>query len=192
MQTLTSEKIYTYADYLTWQLDEYVELLRGKILKMSPAPLRRHQKISTHLQGELFNYFKKQKCELYSAPFDVRFPRKQNETKDEQIITVLQPDLCVICDLEKLDRRGCLGAPDWVIEILSEGNTPKEMREKYQIYEESGVREYWIVQPDLEVILPYVLENGIFIGKAPMLRGDKVSPTIFPEFKLDLEEIFVE
>jgi Uma2 family endonuclease len=64
MQTLTSEKIYTYADYLTWQLDECVELLRGKILKMSPAPLRKHQKISTYLQGELYAYFKKQKCEI--------------------------------------------------------------------------------------------------------------------------------
>jgi Uma2 family endonuclease len=192
MEILNPDKTYTYADYLTWQFDECVELFRGKILKMSPAPLRMHQDISSKLHGELAVFFKKKPCKLYSAPFDVRFPQKKEDTKDEQITTVFQPDLCVVCDIEKLDRRGCLGAPDWVIEILSDGNAPKEMREKYQVYEESGVREYWIIQPDTHSILPYVLENGIFIGKAPLLEGNDARPSIFPDLTLDLAYIFSE
>jgi len=192
MEILSPNKTYTYADYLTWQFDERIELFRGEIMKMPPAPLRMHQDISSKLHGDLGSFFKKKACKLYAAPFDVRFPRRKEDTKDEQITTVLQPDLCVVCDLEKLDRRGCLGAPDWVIEILSEGNTPKEMREKYQVYEESGVREYWIIQPDTHSILPYVLENGIFIGKAPLLEGDDARPSIFPDLTLDLAYIFSE
>ncbi len=192
METLTSTKLYSYADYLTWQLEEYVELLRGKIVKMSPAPSRKHQKVSSRLHTRIGNFFEGKKCELYAAPFDVRFPKQTGQTEDAQIFTVLQPDLCVICDLSKLDRRGCLGAPDWVIEILSEGNTPKEMGEKYQIYEESGVQEYWIVQPDTQTILPYVLENGIFVGKAPMLGTETVGAYLFPDLKLDLSYVFEE
>jgi Uma2 family endonuclease len=187
---LPADRIYTYADYLTWQFDNYVELLRGKILAMSPAPLRVHQKIAGKLHGEILNFLRKHPCEVYIAPFDVRFPRRKDETKDEQITTVLQPDLCVICDLSKLDARGCLGAPDWIIEILSAGNSAREMREKYRVYEESGVREYWIVNPENETILPYILENETFIGKAPMIKGDKVSPYIFPDLVIDLDYIF--
>lgn len=185
-----ADKIYTYADYLTWQLDSYVELLRGKILAMSPAPLRIHQKIAGKLYLKIGTYLESKTCEVYTAPFDVRFPRRKDETSDEQITTVLQPDICVICDLSKLDARGCLGAPDWVIEVLSAGNSAREMRQKYQIYEESGVREYWIVNPENESILPYVLENESFVGKAPMIKGDKVSPHIFPELVIDLDYIF--
>ena len=167
-----------------------MELLRGKILAMSPAPLRVHQKIAGKLHGEILNFLRKHPCEVYIAPFDVRFPHRKDETKDEQITTVLQPDLCVICDLSKLDARGCLGAPDWIIEILSAGNSAREMREKYRVYEESGVREYWIVNPENETILPYILENETFIGKAPMIKGDKVSPYIFPDLVIDLDYIF--
>ena len=189
---IAAEKFYTYADYLTWQLDEYVELLRGRVLKMSPSPMRRHQEVSSRLHGQIFAFFRGQQCRLYSAPFDVRFPRRAGEEADGQITTVLQPDLCVVCDPAKLDDRGCVGAPDWIIEILSAGNTPRELREKYQVYEESGVREYWVVQPDTCSILPYVLENGRFVGRAPMLRGDLASPTLFPGLILDLEEVFAD
>lgn len=188
----TNDQGYTYADYLTWKFDHYVELLRGKMLAMSPAPLRVHQKIAGKLHLKIGGHLENKRCEVYTAPFDVRFPRRKDETRDEQIITVLQPDLCVVCDLSKLDVRGCLGAPDWVIEILSAGNSAREMREKYQVYEESGVREYWIVNPENENILPYVLENGKFTGKAPMIKGDKVSPTIFPDLVIDLDYIFEE
>ncbi len=102
-----ADKIYTYADYLTWQLDSSLELLRGKMLAMSPAPLRIYQKIAGKLYLKIGTYLQSKTCEVYTVLFDVRFPHCKDETSDEQITTVLQPDICVICDLSKLDARGC-------------------------------------------------------------------------------------
>jgi len=103
----------------------------------------------------------------------------------------VQPDLCVICDLEKIDRRGCLGAPDLVIEILSEGNSEKEMNIKYQIYEESGVKEYWIVQPETQSVLRFVAnEEGIFIGLKPTTVSETLRSAIFTELEIDLQKVF--
>lgn len=140
--------LYTYADYLTWQFDQAVELIKGKILPMA-EPSRRHQQISRDLNGTLFNFFKKNPCEFYAAPFDVRlFDKRKSVKANKDVYSVVQPDICVICDESKLDTRGCLGAPDLVIEILSPGNSKKEMRLKKLLYEENAVREYWIVDPE--------------------------------------------
>ena len=109
-------KQYTYADYLTWQIEDRLELIKGFIHKMSPAPARKHQYIESNLHGIFWHYFRGKPCQVYPAPFDVRIPRKQ-KSEDKEIITVLQPDICVICDLEKLDDRGCVGAPDLVFEL---------------------------------------------------------------------------
>jgi Uma2 family endonuclease len=127
---------------------------------------------------------------VFSAPFDVRLTRKA-KASHEEITTVVQPDLCVICDLSKLDERGCLGAPDLVIEILSSGNSKKEMREKFEVYQESGVREYWLVNPTDENVIIYTLnEQGIYIGLAPYIAGDMLRSAIFPELLIDLGEVF--
>src|SRR5260221_2999835 len=130
---------YTYADYLKWKFEERLELFRGKIYKLS-APATRHQEISMSLSSYFFNYLKGKKCKAFHAPFDVRLPVK-NRKKDDEVNTVVQPDICVICDETKLDERGCCGAPDLVAEILSPGNSKKEVRLKYELYEEAGVRE---------------------------------------------------
>jgi len=103
LNQLNLEGYYTYADYLTWQFDDMVELIKGKLFKMSPAPNLDHQDVSNVFQGEFYQYFKDKKCRLYVAPFDVRFPSKKSGVTD----TVVQPDLCVICDLKKLDKHGC-------------------------------------------------------------------------------------
>ena len=106
---------------------------------------------------------------------------------------MVQPDLCVVCDVAKLDQRGCVGAPDLIIEILSPGNTKKEMKEKFSLYEESGVREYWLVQPVDNTVLVYVLnEDGKFIGLQPFTEDEYISPTIFPDLSIDLMEVFEE
>lgn len=179
---------YTYADYLKWTFDEQVELIKGKIFKMSPAPKRIHQEVS----GDLFVYFKnfltKKKCKVYVAPFDVRLPIKS--TKDEDIITVVQPDICVICDPSKLDEAGCIGAPDIVVEILSKGNTKKELQFKYEVYEESGVKEYWIIYPEQQNLLIYSLNDGHYSPSRIFTKGDKITTPILPGFLLDLEDIF--
>lgn len=182
---------YTYADYLLWRIEERLELIKGKIFKMSPAPSLVHQRISTRLQGTLFNFLKARSCDLFSAPFDVRlYNDKKSKDANRQIYTVVQPDLCVVCDTSKLDQRGCLGAPDLIIEILSPGNSSKEMNEKFDLYEESGVREYWLVEPAENAVWVYVLnEEGKYIGLKPTTTILKSS--IFPDLVIDLKEIFV-
>ena len=132
---------YTYADYLKWQFDEWVELIRGKIHRMSPAPRRAHQLAVSHLLVDIGLHLKGQRCEIYTAPFDVRLPVR-NERKPNQLHTVVQPDICIICDISKLDDAGCLGAPDWVIEITSPRTVKNDFNEKFNLYEESDVREY--------------------------------------------------
>lgn len=184
---LDLNKTYSYADYLLWRFKERVELFKGKILEMSPAPNRRHQDVSINLTLGIGNIFKGQKCKLYTAPFDVRIPKQGIE--DEDIFSVVQPDLCVICDPNKLDERGCIGAPDLVVEILSPSNSKKEMKEKFQLYEESGVREYWIIDPNQESVLINVLENGKYHTQNPIV-DDEVSSIIFPNLKIHTDEIF--
>lgn len=177
--------VYTYADYLMWKFKERVELFKGKILQMSPAPSSNHQRILRKINRTFDNFFSTNPCELFFAPFDVRFPDENGTVK-----TVLQPDLCVICDPEKIDDRGCIGAPDLIVEILSPGNSKKEMGSKYKIYEESGVREYWVVNPAERHILIFVAENGIFRGIAPVVEGDIVNSVIFPELSLDTTGLY--
>lgn len=181
---------YTYADYLKWNLPEMVELIRGKVYKMSPAPTSRHQTIVVNLVTEIKAFLKKQKCKVFVAPFDVRFPRKGKANED--IITVVQPDICVICDPTKIDTRGCLGAPDWVIEILSKHTSAKDLNEKFEVYEEAGVKEYWVVHPGEQTVLIYTLiESGKYEGiLKPYVRTDKVQPKTLPGLTIDLTEIF--
>jgi len=109
--------IYTYADYLTWKLDEMVEIIKGKIFPISPAPNTYHQTLSVNLTGLLKMMLKGKSCRLFHAPTDVRLIT--NGPNDNQITTVVQPDLFIVCDPLKLDDQGCLGSPDFIIEILS-------------------------------------------------------------------------
>jgi Uma2 family endonuclease len=185
---LDINKTYTYADYFKWKFEERVELIKGRIFSMSPAPNRMHQQLSVTICNELYNYLKGKKCEVYSAPFDVRLPRKSKDDRD--IITVLQPDICVICDAEKLDDRGCVGAPDLVVEILSPGNNSKELKNKYEVYEESGVREYWVVSPQNEYFIKYTLVDGRYYPSRPMVAGDVVESSVLEGFSLNLENLF--
>lgn len=181
---------YTYADYLLWRFKEQVELLRGKLFKMSPAPREIHQRVSMRLSGELYAFFKERTCRLYSAPFDVRLPMKGKGTADNQIYTIVQPDLCVVCDLEKIDGRGCIGAPDLVVEVLSPSNSRKDLKDKYEIYQEAGVPEYWIVDADDKAIYRYVLEGDIYIGLPPVSEGDVFCSKKFPEMEIDTKIVF--
>ncbi|MEL6625129.1 MAG: Uma2 family endonuclease, partial [Bacteroidota bacterium] len=145
IQALDLNKSYTYADYLLWQFKERVELIRGRIFKMSPAPSMGHQEISTNLMGEIYQYLKRKTCKVFHAPFDVRLPLSESQMTDQKVDTVVQPDICVVCDPQKLESRGCIGAPDWIIEILSKSTSNKYLNEKYDLYQNTGVKEYWIV-----------------------------------------------
>jgi Uma2 family endonuclease len=180
---------YSYADYLTWKIDDMMELIRGKAYKWAAAaPGMSHQKVSVKLTSILYDYLKGKQCQVFHAPFDVRLPVKSNKNKD--IDTVLQPDLCVVCDESKLDEAGCLGAPDLVVEILSPGNNRKELKLKYEVYQESGVKEYWVIHPTEQTLLIYTLINGTYQPSGLFVAGDIIESTSIAGFKLNLEEIF--
>lgn len=130
LSDLDFSKSYTYADYLTWQFDEMVELIKGKVYNMSPAPARKHQSVAGNLYVEFAIFLKRKPCKVYSAPFDVRLT-KINE--DKKTTTVIQPDICVVCDPSKLDTAGCVGAPDLIVEILSPSTSDKDVRVKFDL-----------------------------------------------------------
>jgi len=188
---LDFSKKYTYADYLTWQFNERVELIRGHIFKMSPAPNMYHQKISGNLYGLIWSFLKGKKCQAFSAPFDVRLPLLPKRIKDNKIDTVIQPDITIICDENKLDQQGCIGVPDLVIEVLSPGNTKREMRDKFNLYENAQIPEYWLVDPEHLFVIVYQLnEEGKYISGAPFTSEMEVNSQIIEGLVIDLTEVF--
>ena len=197
MATITSlsqldpKGVYSYADYLTWKFEQALEVIKGKIFPMS-GPSRIHQKISWQLTVNFDNHFKQHRCEAYAAPFDVRlYDKKKSQKADKDIFTVVQPDLCIICDLTKLDDRGCLGAPDLIVEILSPGNSTREMKIKKELYAESGVKEYWIVDYNHETLTQFSIEEDGNFGRPLIFTSEEAVPSvIFPDFMLNLIELF--
>lgn len=186
---LDPNQSYTYADYLTWKFDEFVELIKGKLLRPMAAPTPVHQQYSTNLTLAIGPFLKGKSCRVYAAPFDVRLTTGGGNG-DEQITTVVQPDLCVVCDLSKIDRRGCLGAPDWIIEILSPGNTAHDTRTKYDIYEENKVREYWIVTPGLYTVAAFVLENDRYHLAAEYAEPGPMPVHTLPGLAIEWADVF--
>nr|MBI1231663.1 Uma2 family endonuclease [Cytophagales bacterium] len=182
---------YTYADYLTWQLDEMVELIRGKVFRQAAAsPRRIHQEVAMILANRFYEFLKGKPCKVYMAPFDVRLPVASR--RHEDIVTVVQPDLCVVCDTDKLDELGCVGAPDLIVEILSPGNNKKELQLKYEVYEASGVTEYWVIHPDERTLLIYTLDGGKYRSSRLFTLGDRVSSQAVLGFELELDDVFGE
>lgn len=198
MQPITSlsqldpNGVYTYADYLQWQLEETVELIKGKIFPISPAPGATHQRISWQLSGMIFNYLKNTNCQAFSAPFDVRLlDGKKSAAANRDIFTVVQPDISIICDATKIDEAGCLGAPDLIVEILSKGNSKNEIKYKFSLYEENGVREYWIVVPYEQFLQQFVLDdNNHYRLHGIYTAEDIISSFIFSDLQIPLQEVF--
>ena len=189
LSQLDPNQTYSYADYLTWRFDEFVELIKGKLMRPMAGPSRLHQTCSSNLLGQILPVLRGQPCNVYHAPFDVRL-NTAGANGDQQILTVVQPDICMVCDPAKLDDRGCVGAPDWIIEILSPGNTSHDTRTKFDLYEESGVREYWIVTPGLKTVAAYTLE-----GERYQLVGEYFTPgpipvQTVPGLALEWSEVF--
>lgn len=179
-------KTYNYSDYLLWEFKERVELIKGFIMKMSPAPNLSHQRVSQNLSGCFYENFKRKPCGVFVAPFDVRLPIASAK-KDT---TVVQPDLCIICNENKLDKRGCNGAPDLMVEIISQSNSKHDVHTKFNLYKEAGVLEYWIIEPYDKIIFVYTLENGEYIGLPPQTEGQFIKSPLFPELNIDLIDVF--
>ena len=185
-------KRYSYADYLTWLDDKRREIINGIVRLMFSAPTTNHALISGKIVFELGSYIKKQKgkCKVFSAPFDVRLPQN-DEVANDKIYTVVQPDICVICDLSKLDKRGCLGAPDLIVEIQSPSTAKYDLTEKFSVYESSGVREYWIVFPDSSAITIFHLqENGKYDGGTVYEFEGIIQSNVLQGLGMDIKELF--
>jgi Uma2 family endonuclease len=184
---LNFDKIYSYRDYLSWRFTERVELIRGKIFKMTPMPSLTHQQVSAALFGEIRNFLKNKPCQVFHPPFDVRLPKKG----ENEVYTVVQPDITIVCDENKLDERGCLGAPDFVIEITSPSSANKDLHEKYEMYEEAGVKEYWVVFPMEGTISVFLLnENSKYTPIKPYTFVDNLESRAIPGMAISLTEIF--
>ena len=182
MQLPQDEK-YTYADYLKWDDGKRYELIDGVPYMMSPAPSPRHQEISVEIIRQLANYLVGKTCGVFSAPFDVRL------NADAQDDTVVQPDISVVCDRSKIDERGCKGAPDMVAEILSPSSMRHDQIVKFRKYQEAGVREYWLVNPDIRAVQVFLLENGEYISR--MYEGkDAVPVSVLEDCIVDLSSVF--
>ncbi|HET9502266.1 MAG TPA: Uma2 family endonuclease [Hymenobacter sp.] len=182
-------KTYTYADYLTWKFDEFVELIKGKVMLPMAGPNRRHQQLSNRLERPIANFLYGSSCEMYHAPFDVRLATA-GANGNAQIRTVVQPDICVVCDQNKLDDQGCIGAPDWIIEIVSPGNTARDTKIKFDLYEENEVQEYWIVYPGHKTVSAFVLEDGQYKIAGEYIEPGPMPVATLPGLSLEWAEVF--
>ncbi|MDR1802977.1 MAG: Uma2 family endonuclease [Treponema sp.] len=183
---LKEDRKFTYADYKDWELKpgERYELIYGEPYAMS-APTSTHQEILVALSSQFYIYLRKKPCRVYPAPFDVRLFYEEDESDD----TVVQPDITIICDMEKRGEEGCRGAPDLVVEILSPSNTATEMQRKFKLYKEAGVREYWVVDPETKSLTVHLFQENATLtytygsdGKAPV--------SILQGLNISLDEVF--
>ncbi|MFT8321991.1 MAG: Uma2 family endonuclease [Bacillus sp. (in: firmicutes)] len=180
-----SKKV-TYAEYLTWPDEQRYEIIDG-IPFLQAAPSRQHQAIVTKLTGELYTFLKGKTCEVYTSPFDVRL----SAAEDEAEYQVVQPDISVVCDERKLDNKGCKGAPDLVVEVLSPSTWKRDRIEKLNQYERHEVREYLLIYPNEKVLEQYVLgENNRY--HTPFIFNEEsiFTSSLLPEFTIKLHEIF--
>ena len=186
-----NDRLYAYGDYKTWPDEEQWELIHGVAWNMSPGPNRNHQRISMNLIRVILPYVDRKKCEMYHAPLDVLLPQ-QGEKEEDEVTNVVQPDISIICDERKLTVKGCIGAPDWVIEILSPFTSYKDQSAKLHLYEEHGVREYWVVDPGNEYVHVYILgKDGAYPeDPAIYLREERIACTVLDGLILELSEIF--
>ncbi len=179
---------YTYEDYLKWPEGEHWELLHG-VAYLGPAPSRAHQEVSTNLVRELSLFFKGGPCRVYHAPFDVRLTEDGIDEKDCN--NVVQPDVSVICQEDQLDERGCKGAPDLIIEIVSPSSASLDYIKKKELYERHGVKEYWIIHPIDQILQVYTLKREGHYGIPKFYSSeDRVTSSIFIDLLVDLREIF--
>ena len=187
---LPAEKtLYTFADILAWDENERTEIIDGEVFLMSPPPSSTHQRIAAALTVQLYAYLKGKRCEVFPAPFGVRLFERDGDSP-EDVDTMVEPDLSVICDRSKIDEHGCKGAPDMVIEILSPSTRRHDRLTKFNLYQRAGVREYWIVDPVNQDVQSFVLEDGRYSVKGFGTAGDTLKVNILEDCVIDLTEVF--
>ncbi len=177
---MKNDRHYTYADYLKFPEEERWEIIDGVAYNMSPAPSDAHQDLSSELNAQVRTQLRGKRCQVRAAPYDVRFENS------EQTRTVVQPDLIVVCDRNKITTRGLVSAPDWVVEILSPSTAGKDHIVKRALYERHGVREYWLVHPvDGIVAIHRLGPNGHYAPPETLELRGKTAVAAVPELEID-------
>ena len=190
LPAVKDDRVYRYGDYRTWPDDERWELIDGVAYDMSPAPSTGHQAISTELVSAIRSFLGKGGCRVFAAPFDILLPDSPDQA-DDDVPNVVQPDLAVICDPSKLRTFGCVGAPEWVIEILSPYTSRRDLAEKHALYERHGVKEYWVIDPGNRYVHVYLLgDNGRYLKPVLHVGAATVKSTVCAGFEIRLEELF--
>lgn len=180
---------FTYSDYLTWPEDERWELIEGVPYDMGPAPTRKHQTILLNIATVFRAFLRGKSCQVFIAPFDVRLTEQR--IHDEEVETVVQPDLSVFCDEERLDERGAIGAPDLVVEILSPSTSHKDLYDKLLVYQKYKVKEYIIINPDTEEVSISLLDlSNRYDLPSKYTREDSIQIKTLPGLTIDATEIF--
>ena len=185
---LPQEKLYTLADLLSWEEEVRMELIDGVPIMMA-TPVRAHQKSVRELFGQLYNYLKGKQCEVYTAPFAVRLFEQEGD-RPENVGTVVEPDISVVCSPDKLDDIGCKGAPDFIIEVLSPSTQRHDRLTKFNLYQRAGVREYWIADPANQSVQAFLLEDGRYSIKELGIPGDRLRVSVLEDCVLDLTDVF--
>ncbi|KUO76934.1 MAG: hypothetical protein APF81_24730 [Desulfosporosinus sp. BRH_c37] len=182
------ERKYTYADYLAFPDDERWEIIDG-VPYMQSVPTWQHQRISGELFRQISNYLLHKACEVFASPFDLCLLNE--EVKDEDVQNVYQPDLLVICDKSQLKGTGSFGVPRLVIEVTSPSTAKNDRLLKFNIYEKFGVKEFWIVEPDMKLVSVFILQDNNRYGRTELYtEKDQVKVSIFPDLVIDLNTVF--
>jgi Uma2 family endonuclease len=184
---------YSYADYLTWADDKLREIING-IVYLFAAPKLKHAAAVISFLGRALPFIRnrKGKCQIFTAPFDVRFP-KNGETDNDKIFDVVQPDIVVVCDPSKLDENGCIGAPDLIVEVNSPSTSKRDLNLKFNLYETSGVKEYWVVYPYDKAVTVFLLQPDGNYDAGTLYeagRATQVPVQTLEGLVIDLDELF--
>ena len=177
---------YTYADYEKMDDDNRYEIIDGVIYLMSPGPGSAHQSVSIEIARQLSTFLLDKPCKVFAAPFDVCLNAAGDNDK-----TVVQPDIIVVCDRNKIERKRCNGAPDMVVEILSPSSTSRDMLIKYKRYQSAGVREYWIVNPDSKIVHVCVLKDNEY-ELTDHLDGGDIPVSVLEGCIIDINRVFAD
>ena len=184
-----TDGFYCYSDYLKWDDDKRREIINGKIYMMVPAPSFEHQSISMKIGSIIWHFLKNKKCVVVSAPVDVILADKAEKAENSR--NIVQPDILVVCDEKKIQHHGIVGAPDICIEILSPSTAVKDRKEKFELYEKFGVKEYWLVHPEENTVEIFYLDDKGRYGRPDVyVESDKFDCKLLKGLTIDLSQVF--
>ncbi len=182
------QKTYTYADYLKLEIEEIVEIIRGKIFRMSPAPRVIHQSLSGNIFSKIHTGLKGKSCKVFHAPIDIVLPLENK--KRNKSTTIVQPDICVICEVKIIEDKAVFGTPEFIIEIIAGQKVKKDTQIKFNLYEEAGVSEYWIVFAEMRFVEVFILENGRFQRLNAFSEDDQIPCKTLPALEISIDDVF--